>query len=188
LKQLIGGRAMIEADVVHADKGLIARAVAPGDQPLANPVPGQQFLWQTVNHGAPIQLESPRGAYFVMQLFVGEPYFLVTGHAVDLRVVDYIKSIAQAGQFYAQIESRLERGQLLVFVVCGAIAFLMLLAAAWLAVLFATRLTEPIGGLMAAAEQMRGGDLSARVEEGPPNDELGQLARSFNRMASQIEQ
>ncbi len=40
----------------------------------------------------------------------------------------------------------------------------------------------------AAAEQMRGGDLSVRVEEGPPNDELGQLARSFNRMASQIEQ
>ena len=41
---------------------------------------------------------------------------------------------------------------------------------------------------MPAAERMRGGDLSARVEEGPPNDELGQLARSFNRMASQIEQ
>ena len=123
-----------------------------------------------------------------MQLFVGEPYFLVTGHAVDLRVVDYIKSIEHAGQFYAQIETRLEQGQLIMFVVCGAIAFLMLLAAVWLAVLFATRLTAPIGGLMAAAEQMRGGDLSVRVEEGPPNDELGQLARSFNRMASQIEQ
>jgi two-component system nitrogen regulation sensor histidine kinase NtrY len=49
-------------------------------------------------------------------------------------------------------------------------------------------LTAPIGGLMAAAEQVRGGDLGARVEEGPPNDELGQLARSFNRMTSQIEQ
>jgi two-component system nitrogen regulation sensor histidine kinase NtrY len=58
----------------------------------------------------------------------------------------------------------------------------------WLAILFATKLTEPIGGLMSAAEQMRGGNLAVRVEEGPPNDELGQLARSFNRMASQIEQ
>ena len=95
-----------------------------------------------------------------MQLFVGEPYFLVTGHAVDLRVVDYIKSIELAGKFYAQIETRLEQGQLIMFLVCGAIAFLMLLAAVWLAIQFATRLTEPIGGLMAAAEQMRGGDLS----------------------------
>jgi len=189
LQRLIEGRpSMIEAVIVHADKGVIARAVAPAAEPIANPMPSQQVLWQAVNAQSPTQMDSPRGAYFVMQLFIGEPYFLVTGHAVDLRVVDYIKSIAQAGQFYAQIESRLERGQMIVFVVCGAIAFLMLLAAAWLAVLFATRLTAPIGGLMAAAEQMRGGDLSVRVEEGPPNDELGQLARSFNRMASQIEQ
>jgi two-component system nitrogen regulation sensor histidine kinase NtrY len=188
LQRLIEGRAMTEAVVVHADQGMIARAIAPGAEPIANPVPAQQFLWQAVNRGGPIQLESPRGAYFVMQLFVGEPYFLVTGHEVDLRVVDYIKSIELAGKFYAQIEARLERGQLIMFVVCGAIAVLMLLAAVWLAVLFATRLTAPIGGLMSAAEQMRGGDLSVRVEEGPSNDELGQLARSFNRMASQIEQ
>jgi two-component system nitrogen regulation sensor histidine kinase NtrY len=188
LQRLIDGRAMIEAIVVHADEGVIARAIAPGAEPMAEPMPSQQSLWQAVNLGGPTQLESPRGAYFVMQLFVGEPYFLVTGHAVDLRVVDYIKSIEHAGQFYAQIETRLEQGQLIMFLVCGAIAFLMLLAAVWLAVLFATRLTAPIGGLMSAAEQMRGGNLAVRVEEGPPNDELGQLARSFNRMASQIEQ
>ena len=188
LKRLILGRGIIEADVVHADKGLVARAVADDAEPIANPVPGAQFLWQTVNRGGPIQLESPRGAYFVMQLFIGEPYFLVTGHAVDLRVVDYIKSIELAGKFYAQIESRLEQGQLIMSLVCGAIALLMLLAAVWLAIVFATRLTEPIGGLMAAAERVRAGDLAARVEEGPSNDELGQLARSFNRMTSQIEQ
>ena len=189
LQRLIDARpSMIEAIVVHADEGVIARANAPGITPLANPVPSQQSLWQAVNLGGPTQLESPTGAYFVMQLFVGEPYFLVTGHAVDLRVVDYIKSIEHAGQFYTLIESRLEQGQLIMFLVCGTIAFLMLLAAVWLAVLFATRLTAPIGGLMSAAEQMRGGNLAVRVEEGPPNDELGQLARSFNRMASQIEQ
>ena len=90
-----------------------------------------------------------------MQLFVGEPLFLVTGHAVDLRVVDYIKSIEFAGSFYSQIEQAMQRSQLLIFVVCGAIALLMLLAAVWLGVLFASRLTEPIGGLMAAAERVR---------------------------------
>jgi two-component system nitrogen regulation sensor histidine kinase NtrY len=100
-----------------------------------------------------VQIESPTGAYFVMQLFVGEPLFLATGHAVDLRVVDYIKSIEFAGTFYSQIESALRRSQLIIFVICGAIAFLMLLAAVWLAILFATRLTEPIGGLMSAAER-----------------------------------
>ena len=188
LERLIEGRPIIEATVLDADKGVIAQATAPDATGMANPVPPAQFLWQAVNQARPVQIESPTGAYFVMQLFVGEPLFLATGHAVDLRVVDYIKSIEFAGSFYSQIESALRRSQLILFVVCGAIAFLMLLAAVWLAILFATRLTEPIGGLMLAAERVRGGDLSARVEEGPPNDELGQLARSFNRMASQIEQ
>jgi two-component system nitrogen regulation sensor histidine kinase NtrY len=188
LERLIEGRPIIEATVLDADKGVIAQAKAPDATGMANPVPPAQFLWQAVNQARPVQIESPTGAYFVMQLFVGEPLFLATGHAVDLRVVDYIKSIEFAGSFYSQIESALRRSQLIIFVVCGAIAFLMLLAAVWLAILFATRLTEPIGGLMLAAERVRGGDLSARVEEGPPNDELGQLARSFNRMASQIEQ
>ena len=116
---------------------------------LKNPVPPAQSLWQAVNQARPVQIEAPNGAYFVMQLFVGEPLFLVTGHAVDLRVVDYIKSIEFAGSFYSQIEQAMQRSQLIIFLVCGAIAFLMLLAAVWLAILFASRLTEPIGGLMA---------------------------------------
>jgi two-component system nitrogen regulation sensor histidine kinase NtrY len=188
LARLIEGRPIIEATVLDADKGILARAKAPDATGMPDPIPPAQYLWQAVNQARPVQIESPTGAYFVMQLFVGEPLFLTTGHAVDLRVVDYIKSIEFAGSFYSQIESALRRSQLIIFVVCGAIAFLMLLAAVWLAILFATRITEPIGGLMSAAERVRGGDLSVRVEEGPPDDELGQLARSFNRMASQIEQ
>ena len=188
LRQLIAGRPVIEADIVDGDKGLIAQAVAPETKGAANPVPSAQVLWLAVNQLRPIQFATDSGTYFVMQLFVGEPLFLVTGHTIDLQVVDYIKSIEFAGKFYAQIEQALRRSQLVIFLICGVIALLMLLAAVWLAILFATRLTEPIGGLMAAAERVRDGDLAARVEEGPPNDELGQLARSFNRMTSQIEQ
>ena len=188
LERLIDGRPIIEAVVIDADNGVLERAVAPNAEGLKDPVPSAQALWRSVNTAGPVEIEAPNGAYFVMQLFVGEPLFLVTGHSVDLRVVDYIKSIEFAGSFYSQIEQAMQRSQLLIFVICGAIALLMLLAAVWLAILFASRLTEPIGGLMAVAERVRGGDLTARVEEGPLNDELGQLTRSFNRMASQIEQ
>ncbi|MBS0539484.1 MAG: HAMP domain-containing protein [Proteobacteria bacterium] len=188
LGELIAGRPIVDAAVVDGDKGLLARATAPEAQVSTNPVPPAQVLWLAVNQPRPIEFNAGVGTYFVMQLFVGEPVFLVTGHAVDLKVVDYIKSIEFAGKFYAQIEQALRQGQLVIFAICGAIALLMLLAAVWLAILFATRLTAPIGGLMAAAERVRDGDLAARVDEGPPNDELGQLARSFNRMTSQIEQ
>lgn len=173
LQGLIDGRPIIEATVVDADKGVVANAVAPDAKGMANPVPPAKFLWQAVNQQIPVQFESPNGAYFVMQLFVGEPLFLATGHAVDLRVVDYIKNIEIAGSFYSQIEEALRRGQLIIFLVCGTIAFLMLLAAVWLAILFASRLTEPIGGLMAAAERVRGGDLSVRVRRGRPTTNSG---------------
>jgi two-component system nitrogen regulation sensor histidine kinase NtrY len=188
LERLIEGRPMIEAIVIDADHGVLERAVAANAEPLKNPELSGQAMWRAVNQNGPVEIQAPNGAYFAMQLFVGEPLFLVTGHAVDLRIVDYIKSIEFAGSFYSQIEQAMQRGQLLIFIICGAIALLMLLAAVWLAILFASRLTEPIGGLMAAAERVRGGDLTARVQEGPPDDELGQLTRSFNRMASQIEQ
>ena len=189
LQRLIEGRpSMIEAIIVHADKGVIARAVAPGAEPIANPMPSQQVLWQAVNPASPSQIGF--AARRLLRHAAVHRRAVLPGHRACGRPAGRrLHQEHRAGRpVLSQIESRLERGQLIVFVVCGAIAFLMLLAAAWLAVLFATRLTEPIGGLMAAAEQMRGGDLSARVEEGPPNDELGQLARSFNRMASQIEQ
>ena len=188
LERLIDGRPIVEAIVIDGDKGVLARALAPNATGLKNPMPSAQAMWRAVSQNGPVEIEAPDGAYFLMLLFVDEPLFLVTGHSVDLRVVDYIKKIEFAGSFYSQIEQAMQRSQLLIFVICGAIALLMLLAAVWLAVLFASRLTEPIGGLMAAAERVRGGDLTARVEEGPPNDELGQLTRSFNRMASQIEQ
>jgi two-component system nitrogen regulation sensor histidine kinase NtrY len=188
LRRLIENRPLIEADLVDGDKGLVARAVGPDAKPLDNPVPPAKVLWLAVNQQRPVEFEGSHGTYFVMQLLIGEPLFLVTGHAVDLRVVDYIKSIEFAGKFYSQIEQALQHNQVVIFVICGSIALLMLLAAVWLAILFASRITQPIGDLMAVAEKVRSGDLSARAEEGPANDELGLLARSFNRMTSQVEQ
>src|SRR5258708_33755813 len=95
---------MIKPAVVAADKGVSAGPIAHEAEGLKNPVPPAQSLWQAVNQARPVEIESPAGAYFAMQLFVGEPLFLVTGHAVDLRVVDYIKSIQLAGSFHSQIE------------------------------------------------------------------------------------
>jgi two-component system nitrogen regulation sensor histidine kinase NtrY len=52
---------------------------------------------------------------------------------------------------------------------------------------FATQLAVPISRLVTAAEQIRGGDLAARVPEGEKDDELASLSRAFNRMTYQIE-
>jgi two-component system nitrogen regulation sensor histidine kinase NtrY len=67
------------------------------------------------------------------------------------------------------------------------VALLLLVVAVWVGLNFATQIVRPIGGLVTAAERVRGGDLSARVPEAGANDEFASLSRAFNRMTNQLE-
>ncbi len=70
----------------------------------------------------------------------------------------------------------------------GLLAVLLASLAGWLV---AGRITAPIHALAQTAGRMADGDLAARVPDagGPATsqDELGQMARAFNRMADQVE-
>jgi len=68
---------------------------------------------------------------------------------------------------------------------CGLALALPLLALA-LAVRAWRSIAQPLGAVMEAADALAEGDLSARVPEGRPG-EFGGLARSFNRMASELQ-
>src|SRR5690606_3037015 len=65
-------------------------------------------------------------------------------------------------------------------------ALLLLMAAIWVGLTFATRMAKPISELVNAAERVRAGDLTSRVEEGAASDEIGTLSRAFNRMTEQL--
>ena len=67
------------------------------------------------------------------------------------------------------------------------VALLLLMAAIWAGLAFAGRLARPVTALAAAAERVRGGDLSTRVEETGEGDEIGSLTKAFNRMTDQLE-
>jgi two-component system nitrogen regulation sensor histidine kinase NtrY len=67
------------------------------------------------------------------------------------------------------------------------VAMLLLVGVVTYGIHFATQLAVPISRLAAAAEQVRGGDLTARVPVGERDDELASLSRAFNRMTYQIE-
>src|SRR5262249_24808980 len=62
----------------------------------------------------------------------------------------------------------------------------MLLASLLLSYGLAYHFTRPVRGLHRALERFGRGDLKARVES-PRRDEMGRLARAFNRMAERIE-
>jgi two-component system OmpR family sensor kinase/two-component system sensor histidine kinase BaeS len=86
---------------------------------------------------------------------------------------------------FGPLQEALPRTLALALLLCGVpFSFLLLLGlgAGWAF----RRYGKPMVEVMAAADAVAEGDLSVRVGEGAP-DELGQLARSFNRMTAELE-
>ncbi len=96
-----------------------------------------------------------------------------------------IRELGRATSAYAMLKAErasLEAIQVLLFLL---LAFLVLLAAVWVGLLLARRVTRPIAALAASARRVGAGDFDALVEvEG--GDEIGALSRAFNAMTSEL--
>jgi two-component system nitrogen regulation sensor histidine kinase NtrY len=113
--------------------------------------------------------------------------FLFVGRFIDPTVLAHISKTQQAVAAYRSLEGRSSSIQITFALVFMVVALLLLLTAAWLGIVFATRLVRPVGELINAAERVRAGELSTRVAEARDDDELALLGRAFNRMTQQIE-
>jgi two-component system nitrogen regulation sensor histidine kinase NtrY len=113
--------------------------------------------------------------------------YLFVGRFIDSRAIGYMERTQSAVAEYERLEGERVGIQTAFALIFGVVTLLLLLAAVWVGLAFATQLVRPIGNLVAAAERVRAGDLSARVTEGPADDEIGTLSRAFNRMTDQVE-
>jgi two-component system nitrogen regulation sensor histidine kinase NtrY len=113
--------------------------------------------------------------------------FLYVGRLVDPRVLGHMDKTRAAAQVYEDLEGKRADLQISFALIFAVVALLLLLAAIWAGLDFANYLTGPIGRLIAAADRVGAGDLSARVELGESRDEIGSLSRSFNRMTGKLE-
>ncbi|MEK7244911.1 MAG: PAS domain-containing sensor histidine kinase [Pseudomonadota bacterium] len=113
--------------------------------------------------------------------------YLLVGRFVDSRIIDHIQRVERAVSQY-QATQKQSRGIQISFVTMFIlVAVLLLLAAVWVGLTLATQMAEPIVELIDAAERVREGDLTVRVDARGSGDEVARLGRAFNRMASQIE-
>ncbi len=113
--------------------------------------------------------------------------YLYVGRLVDSKVLNHIERTQRAVRAYEKLEGQRSGFQITFAMIFLIVALLLLLAAVWVGLAVATHLARPISNLVVAAERVRTGDLAARVDEGPREDELGTLSRAFNRMTSQLE-
>jgi two-component system nitrogen regulation sensor histidine kinase NtrY len=113
--------------------------------------------------------------------------YLLVGRLVEAQVIGHMERAEGAVSEYQQLELRRGELQITFTLIYVVVAVLLLLVAVWIGLIFADTLVTPISALIAAAERVRAGDLTARVSTTAAGDELANLSRAFNRMTSQLE-
>ena len=150
--------------------------------------PTEQQLEQANEEGLVVIEDWPSNEFRVlvpMQSFLNR-YLYVT-RDVDGDILSLLDETTETVRLYQQLES--ERGRLLFEfgLLYLAFAVILILAAVWLGLWFAERLSGPVGRLTGAAQQVGAGNLNVQVREEQGDDEIAMLGRYFNQMTKQLQ-
>jgi len=151
--------------------------------------PGAEWLEDAKARGLARRLEATRDGGQTGRTVVSWPSLpsglLVVGTYDPPAEAEPLRQLSRATSAYAMLKAeraQLEAVQVLFFLL---LAFLVLLAAVWVGLLLARRVTRPIAALAASARRVGAGDFDALVEvEG--GDEISALSRAFNAMTSEL--
>lgn len=112
--------------------------------------------------------------------------FLYVSREVDGSILALLDDTQETVALYGQLES--DRGRVLFEfgLIYLGFAVILILAAIWVGLWFAERLSRPVGRLVGASQRVGSGDLNVRVPEEEGEDEIAQLGRYFNQMTSQL--
>jgi two-component system nitrogen regulation sensor histidine kinase NtrY len=179
-------RALSEATVFDSSGRVIARYSSLSFSLFNEGVPVSAI--QQAERGEPVILTSDNDdrmrALIKLDRFVD--VYLTVGRFVEPGVLNHIERTRGAVAQFQKLEGQRSSIEITFAMVFVVVALLLLMAAIWVGLTFATRLAKPISELVSAAERVRAGDLTSRVVEGDADDEVGTLSRAFNRMTEQL--
>ncbi|MEM8555240.1 MAG: PAS domain-containing sensor histidine kinase [Pseudomonadota bacterium] len=114
--------------------------------------------------------------------------FVFVSRTVDGDILTLLDDTQETARLYQQLEA--ERGRMLFEfgLLYLGFALILILAAIWLGLWFAERLSRPVGRLTSAAQRVGGGDLDVRVRPEQGDDEIAMLGHIFNQMTRQLKQ
>jgi len=112
--------------------------------------------------------------------------FLYVSRDVDGEILNLLDDTQETVALYNQLES--DRGRILFEfgLLYLGFAVILILAAIWLGLWFAERLSRPVGRLAGAAQRVGAGDLDVHLREEQGDDEIAMLGRIFNQMTRQL--
>ena len=112
--------------------------------------------------------------------------YLYVSRKVDGHILSLLDETRATVGLYQQLEA--SRGKVLFEfgLVYIGFALILVLAAIWMGLWFAERLSRPVGRLAGAAQRVGAGDLEVQVIEEEGDDEIAMLGRVFNQMTRQL--
>ncbi|MHB1207369.1 MAG: sensor histidine kinase NtrY-like, partial [Rhodospirillaceae bacterium] len=186
LSTQIAFRGLTEAVIFRPDGQVIAKAGYTFSLAFGDVVPFSEIAKADAGQVALITGENLDRVRALVRL---EPYtgaYLYIGRFVDPAVVARVTRAEAAASEYQGLERQRSELETSFIVLFAVVALLLLLVSIWFGMTLARRLATPIIDLINAAERVRGGDLTAQVQEGEASDEVSVLSRAFNRMTSRL--
>jgi len=116
---------------------------------------------------------------------LADRYLYVT-RDVNGELLGLLDRTRETGTLYQQLEQTRGRVLFEFSLVYLGFALLLVVAAIWLGLWFAERLSRPIGRLASAADAVAAGNLGLQIPEPDTGDEIQTLGQAFNRMTRQL--
>jgi C4-dicarboxylate-specific signal transduction histidine kinase len=169
----------------HPDERLLYKSLRPlAPEVIADIVADQRYRRATVESA-----NEPRLAAAVVgaRQHGNVAYYSMTGRREDIAGfapvpgTDWMVVVSESRAYFGAALDRLQQNVIYGVILVGAVALLF-------AMLFARSIVRPIERLTAAAHALKGGDYSGAHVEVHANDEIGQLARTFNVMIDVLRQ
>ena len=154
--------------------------------PAPWPLLKAKIPWQRISSDLPVHLSWEQTDYILVTAPVGEHGMILVAMPLPERFSQTVKQLEASQKRYFELsrERKLLRrtymGLLLLLTV------LVLFATTWLALFLSKLVTRPVVALAEATQEISRGRLDYRVEIRAA-DEIGDLVRSFNRMAEDLE-
>ena len=180
-------RNLSEAMIIRAGEPDPLAVLNPYGRPLKNLV--TPAMMTALDRGAPqVIVQSKDRAGALVRLAAGEHTYLYAARIFDEQLGTQLKRGDAIMSDYRALRSRARVLQLKFNLALVIVSLVIVGVAVWIALQIADRLVQPVDELVGAARRVAGGDLTARVAAPRTRDEVGTLARAFNRMTERLEQ
>ncbi|GAK70882.1 nitrogen regulation protein NtrY [Agrobacterium rubi TR3 = NBRC 13261] len=179
------GRGLLGAFLVQQDGDAVVQADIKTEKPL--PAIPQDAL-EKAGAGQPTLIPpgvtNLVGAIIKLEGIGGT--FLYTVRAVDPKVMSAMRLMEENRAEYNAMEAGRAPLQIAFAILYLGFALIVLLAAIWTAIAVADRIVRPIRLLISAADSVAMGNMHVLVPVRAVDGDVGRLARTFNKMISEI--